>query len=461
MTTSLDIAEVGTVDGAFAVSSDTLYVDGGGPDGWIDLVPIGESAEPRRISTTGAESRFRLTTHDATQVRLTDLDIPAHHPDFPLPAIADDEPVDVQARSAAAVAGLTDAITAAAPEGWSRLRVEVAATITRMEITARVELADGESAWVPPAMVSQWLHRLRLVSYTPALGAWSTAVVELAAGEQPVIEYDYLAEPPFRVPAESVAGQHFYDDLRLLPRTPEATPGWLIAGAWRYQQARLTAPADPPRGTWRSPLLDGFDAAGKPFVYRTALTTHERDLVLRYLREAPVVLASHRLVEDYFAGDEPVVPTVFHSDGTLVWSAATAYYLDKYGIAPSVRVLDHIRARGHRAPAELTVMAAQRASANVWESDGPERVDLDQGDAGAEVVEFGRAHHVDPRKVAFYEVVDQAWCLVREGDEYVVFYYRAEGEQRIAEQRFRGAKAAAAYVIGQLYVNLDNVRGRQ
>ncbi len=63
--------------------------------------------------------------------------------------------------------------------------------------------------------------------------------------------------------------------------------------------------------------------------------------------------------------DGPRVPIGYRSDGTWVWQEASAYYLDRYGIAPQDALLEHVQHQGHLPPAELSpeaISAAENAA---------------------------------------------------------------------------------------------------
>ncbi|MFF5260123.1 hypothetical protein ACFY4C_14330 [Actinomadura viridis] len=84
---------------------------------------------------------------------------------------------------------------------------------------------------------------------------------------------------------------------------------------------------------------------------RPALQGEERDAVLRYLREAPLVYDSGNPLEDGFDPDRPArVPGTFQTDGTWVWLGGVTYHLEVHGIPPEPDLVEHIRANGFQVP---------------------------------------------------------------------------------------------------------------
>jgi hypothetical protein len=91
-------------------------------------------------------------------------------------------------------------------------------------------------------------------------------------------------------------------------------------------------------------------AAPVPAADAQRLDGAERDLVARYLREAPLVVSAFGLGPDPYAGGVPRVPLHVRTDGRWVWSEALAHYTATYGLAPEPALLEHIRSRRYRFP---------------------------------------------------------------------------------------------------------------
>jgi hypothetical protein len=86
---------------------------------------------------------------------------------------------------------------------------------------------------------------------------------------------------------------------------------------------------------------------------RPALDAAERDAVLRYLREAPVVYDSGRLFTDAFDPARPAnVPDTYQTDGTWIWLGGVPHHLEHHDIPPEPDLLRHIRDNNAQLPAE-------------------------------------------------------------------------------------------------------------
>lgn len=114
-------------------------------------------------------------------------------------------------------------------------------------------------------------------------------------------------------------------------------------------------------------VFDRVDGSGRPWFspnrWRVA-DPELRQALTGYLRGAPLVLRAHGYEPDPLDPDpRPTVPVGYRSDGTWVWQEASAYYLDRYGVAPEDALLEHIHRRGYAAPAELPAQALADAEA--------------------------------------------------------------------------------------------------
>jgi hypothetical protein len=86
---------------------------------------------------------------------------------------------------------------------------------------------------------------------------------------------------------------------------------------------------------------------------RPALEPAERAAVLRYLREAPVVHDSGRLLPDGFDPARPsTVPDTYLSDGTWFWLGGVPHHLENHNVSPEPDLLRHIRANNAQLPVE-------------------------------------------------------------------------------------------------------------
>ncbi|MGK5558719.1 hypothetical protein ACSNOI_44665, partial [Actinomadura kijaniata] len=113
-------------------------------------------------------------------------------------------------------------------------------------------------------------------------------------------------------------------------------------------QPPLPQPAASPR---MARLFDAVPPGGRPVVQRPPVPLHERDALLTYLKQAPVVLSARGFDEDLMDPSRPAeVPMTFHTDGTWVWPGSAVYYLRVHNVPPDPELLAHIRARGFRVP---------------------------------------------------------------------------------------------------------------
>ncbi|MGW0431208.1 hypothetical protein ACWDV4_01465 [Micromonospora sp. NPDC003197] len=72
----------------------------------------------------------------------------------------------------------------------------------------------------------------------------------------------------------------------------------------------------------------------------------ERRRVLAYLSRGELLLETLSKMDDVWEPEAlAVVPINFRTDGHWIWSDATTYYLDRYGLAPDPLFLEHIRGR--------------------------------------------------------------------------------------------------------------------
>lgn len=394
------------------------------------------------------------------QLRLTP-ELSQPWPPFPPILVASRSPFDAEPVLEAARA----AVAELAPPGWAKVTVDCTATMRHMELVATVTFADGRvRSWSPPPMVSQWLHRLRVCSYSSVTGVWSVAHVEFTPGAPPTHWYENPHDKPtWRINQGIKTLEYHFEDLRLLPRAVHQIPLWLFQAAGdRHtrllsdnigsmlrgdQQARDSGITEMAR------LFDGSDAQGRPVWFRPMVGRPEEQAIVDYLRNAPLVLSSRGLSDDLLdGGDEPMVPMGFHTDGRWVWPSATGYYLDKHQVPPVVELVDHIRNNRYQLPDEVPKIAMSRAAALAMGRPWSESEVEDAFENALNVVyDAVTRWGISPRfwSLGFHR--DQSWCLARDGDWYVAYW--ADGDQRENSVRFGDVKRAAAYVAGQLVAN--------
>lgn len=222
-----------------------------------------------------------------------------------------------------------------------RVRVEYRAVGRHIEADVSITGPDGVPRPVrPDPQVVQLLGALRTAMYQQGRGTWVSAVLEFAPSAQPVTEFVLDEEPRWRRTPPPVG---FVDELRFFPREDRFVPDWL--------RPRVGSPAARPEpadeyGMRQPRVYDGLDADGRPVVDRPPLPPAERDRVLDYLTNAPVVLAARSYAVDVFAPErEPLVPLNFRTDGSWVWPGAVPYYLREHSVVPDPDLVNHIRAR--------------------------------------------------------------------------------------------------------------------
>ncbi len=86
-------------------------------------------------------------------------------------------------------------------------------------------------------------------------------------------------------------------------------------------------------------------------VQRPPVPEHERDALIAYLEQAPVVWdGGAPLADGYDRGRPARVPNTFHTDGTWVWLGGVPYHLRVHGVAPDPGLVQHVRSQGFRLP---------------------------------------------------------------------------------------------------------------
>jgi hypothetical protein len=133
-------------------------------------------------------------------------------------------------------------------------------------------------------------------------------------------------------------------------------------------------------------VFDGVDPRRGPWF----TTTHpvvsdaaERDRLLAALGAATVVTWSSARMADVLAPERgDVVPLHLRTDGAWVWSEATMYYLEQYGLAPDPDLTAHLDKRAEPEPLDevsvhraLVYLLHPRPDAQTWHPPGTPGVD--------------------------------------------------------------------------------------
>ncbi|GAB2834291.1 SseB family protein [Lentzea nigeriaca] len=355
------------------------------------------------------------------------------------------------------LAQVEEALVAHAPDGWQQIDLRCRALARRMEIEATVTVDGTVHVWAPPVMVSQWLHRQRMRDFRNSLGTWFAAAFTFVAGGETTRRFLIEGQPEWQIaPGHGAALQHAADELRLLPRRPEAVPDWMWLAAGKIQQDGRTSALEPRQQDTQIELARAFDVIedGKGIWYRPMIGAREQVLLLRYLESAPVVLSSRGSAKDLFTGgEEEVVPLAFQTDGRWVWPASVAYYLREHQIPPSMALVDHIRQQRYELPVVAEIAKARAAALAMGRPFSEKQVEATFRKALTPLLDVIRRIQTSPRFFSLEGHRDQAWCLVRDGDWYEVYW--AEGELKEKHERFADVRNAVTYLIGQLIENQD------
>jgi hypothetical protein len=111
-------------------------------------------------------------------------------------------------------------------------------------------------------------------------------------------------------------------------------------------------------------LYDQFDEETGPTFSpdHPRLDPRERAPVLAYLQAGAPLLTTTSVIPDVVDPAAGELAMHFRTDGTWIWAAAAALYLDRYGLAPDAGLLAHLRDRRGRVP-DVGVVALHRALA--------------------------------------------------------------------------------------------------
>ncbi|MFE4455827.1 hypothetical protein ACFROC_00585 [Nocardia tengchongensis] len=120
---------------------------------------------------------------------------------------------------------VANALVAAVPQGWNRIRFEFRGTVQISGARFESIAADGvvERHSVPKVAMREF-DRLREAMYEPGRGTWFTARLAIDQSRGPEVDFDYDSEPDFN--PQLTAGAYALD-LRYFPRDDAHTPIWL------------------------------------------------------------------------------------------------------------------------------------------------------------------------------------------------------------------------------------------
>lgn len=92
--------------------------------------------------------------------------------------------------------------------------------------------------------------------------------------------------------------------------------------------------------------VDGFVSGRHP-----ALPADDRTALSAFMRAGHVLTAARSLSEDRLDPTHPrCVPLIIKTDGQWVWTAASEYYLEKYGVVPCAAFIAHARTADFEVP---------------------------------------------------------------------------------------------------------------
>ncbi|HEY8371227.1 MAG TPA: glycohydrolase toxin TNT-related protein [Pseudonocardiaceae bacterium] len=418
-------------------------------------------------------------------------------------------------------------LTLRLPPGWQQLQV-VFRTVGRYHESGGFlqDITGRQQAWNLPDELLIELSILRHRMYRPGRGTWVGAVFTLDYPNRYTIRYTWDEQPPW---ATQLGDLFFAQELLFYPRDEEHTPDWLRERAARAPQehveeerriiaaqpvrmpvlvpgwepvlvqllggATTTSPAESSAepasagtesdaGTQPGPEAGAeaesgeppirrarlFDAMvdDRPQVDRPAVPDEERERLLAYLEQAPIVLGGRGFDVDLIDGERPArVPLTYHTDGEWVWPGAAAYYLREHGVPPEPGLVEHARRRGFRPPEQVDEYARQVALAVVTGAPIPpppapaEQPAPAPAAPSAEPTEDERRqldalrrrldeHGVYPEEYGLLETREEAYCLTRQGDGWqVAWWERGQARDPLA---FVKLWDACAYLLGRLLI---------
>lgn len=232
---------------------------------------------------------------------------------------------------------ITLLLTHTLPPGWGECTVVHRSLGRHTETLGQLSLVTGPGLPAPfdvPAALGELFERLRAGMYAPGLGTWFTATFTLTFPFSYDVRYDREGEPRWQAAPPPDAAEA---ELRRFPRDAEHVPAWLAAPP--AQGMRIARP------------FDGTAPDGRPEVRRPDVPGAEREAMVRYLEQAPIVLAARSYDSDALdPGHARNVPLTYHTDGTWIWPGAVGYYLRAHGVPPEPELAAHIRRTGFAVP---------------------------------------------------------------------------------------------------------------
>lgn len=253
-------------------------------------------------------------------------------------------------------------LTALLPEGWAAAEYEARVLGSAQEHKVRATAADGtEYDGIGMSMeLVEAVTADRTADHDPERGAWLTLSIRLESGGTASLTRDYAHRPAWLLPPPP---EVYAEELQFFPRQEAAVPDWL--------RRRAGAAPEPDEAAAPLRLAEVFDRrepGGRPTVERSGMAADEAERVLSYLRSGALVLTARTTGPDeLFPDAPPSVPLSFSTDGSWIWPAAAAYYLERYGMPPQAELLDHIRAGGHAVPeVPDPALAAAREQLTRW-----------------------------------------------------------------------------------------------
>ncbi|GAA2168068.1 TNT domain-containing protein [Actinomadura napierensis] len=337
-----------------------------------------------------------------------------------------------------------------APPFWERISGHYQAVGGHVEFPPMaLRKADGTTeAWTPPRAAAGLLDRLRAGTHAFQGSTWSRIDVEIVYGDGAVqCRASFTRDEEPRWESEPSA-----DDVRReLERLPRRdVPEWM---------ARRLGPAPvspPPPTRFESPVRKArvFDRAGTdggpPVVSRPPVPPDEADAVIRYLEDAPAVMAARFSAPDLLdpsRGER--VPLTFHTDGAWVWSGAVGYYLREHGVPPEPDLVAHMRAHGFRVPV-VDDDAMDAASAAAMGRTAPRgiRTEPEPEQWLAFLQNRLDALQIDRARYRLRGEEEGTWCLLQERAGWTVFHL--DNGERTRLVTFDNGENAAAYLLGSL-----------
>ncbi|RKT55131.1 hypothetical protein [Saccharothrix australiensis] len=131
-------------------------------------------------------------------------------------------------RSAELVAEAANALTSAAPAGWSELALSVTATALAYEfaVSVRDDRGADPGQVVLSPVVTDAFQELRGVLYEEDRGTWFSARMVLRPGAEPEVSFNFDEDPRWWPALHPTT---FVRDLEVFPRSEEHIPPWLRA----------------------------------------------------------------------------------------------------------------------------------------------------------------------------------------------------------------------------------------